>query len=76
MRSGAATCGIGKAVVQTSAQRGSREGEGRLNGRVRLHVVLRGRARSRHPVHVRLPLAHSQLLPQVLETKRRGFRQS
>lgn len=56
---------VGEGVVQPFAQRGGGEGHRRLNGRVRLHIVLRRRAGSRHPVYIRLLLTDSQLLPQI-----------
>lgn len=70
----AATCGVGKGVVQTFAQWGSGEREGGLYSSVHLYVVLCGRAWSRHPAHIGLPLSDGQLLPQVYnkKTKTRG----
>ena len=61
----AATCGVGEGVVQTFAQRCSRQREGGLHGGVHLLTVLCGRARSRHPGNISLPLSDGQLLPQV-----------
>lgn len=70
----AATCWVGKGVVQTFAQWGSGEREGGLYSSVHLYVVLCGRAWSRHPAHIGLPLSDGQLLPQVYnkKTKTRG----
>lgn len=60
-----ATCLVGEGVVQSFAQRGGRQRQRSLNSRVALHAVLSRGAGSRHPAHVRLPLAHRQLLTQV-----------
>lgn len=64
-KAAAVTCLVGEGVVQPFAQRGGGERQGGLDRGVRLHVVLRRRAGSRHPVHIRLPLTYGQLLPQV-----------
>lgn len=64
-KTAAATCWVGKGVVQTFAQWGSREGERGLNSSVHLHIVLCGRTWSGHPGYIGLPLSDGQLLPQV-----------